>query len=116
MEDAFQVHLTIKGEADHILPILTSWGDTQEHPISVGMHNQSGGLLELQLSTPSRYDYREELFNMLASEHIPILEMKKQDQTLEEVFQKLTTTEQEDDTEQSSEEPGKVLKEGRKRK
>ncbi|MEF3354540.1 ATP-binding cassette domain-containing protein [Paenibacillus sp. GYB006] len=116
MEDTFQVHLTIKGEADHILPILTSWGDTQEHPISVGMHNQSGGLLELQLSTPSRYDYREELFNMLASEHIPILEMKKQDQTLEEVFQKLTTTEQEDDTEQSSEEPGKVLKEGRKRK
>ncbi|MBD7969749.1 ABC transporter ATP-binding protein [Paenibacillus gallinarum] len=116
MEDAFQVHLTVKGEADYILPILTSWGNTQEHPISVGMHKQSGGLLELQLSTPSRYDYREELFSMLAAEHIPILEMKKQDQTLEEVFQKLTMTEIKDGSELSSEESEKAKKEGRKRK
>lgn len=116
MEDSFQVHLTVKGEADHVLPILSAWGEEQEHPITLGMHSQSEGILQLQLSTPSRHDYREELFNKLASEHIPILEMKKQDQTLEEVFQKLTMTEQEDAAEQLSEGPGKVLKEGRKRK
>ena len=116
MEDAFQVHLTVKGEADDVLPILTSWGESQEHPITLGLHNQLEGILQLQLSTPSRYDYREELFKKLASENISILEMKKQDQTLEEVFQKLTMTEKEDDSELSSEESGEVMKERRKQK
>ncbi|WP_211746449.1 ATP-binding cassette domain-containing protein [Paenibacillus sp. Marseille-Q4541] len=99
MENSFQVQVTVKGEADHVLPILTSWGNTQEHPISLGLQNESDGTLKLEFTTPSRYDYREALFNKLASENIPILEMKKQDQSLEEVFQKLTMSEKESSVE-----------------
>lgn len=113
MEDSFQVQLTVKGEADRVLPILTSWGEAQEKPVSFGLQNNEDGQLQLQLSTPSRYDYRESLFYKLASENIPILEMKKQDQTLEEVFQKLTMTEKEDSSD-SSELSSKVSPEEKK--
>jgi ABC-2 type transport system ATP-binding protein len=57
------------------------------------------------LTGESSDDFREELFYLLSGAGLPILEMKKENLSLEQIFLKLTTTETESEMELSTKEP-----------
>ncbi|MCM3785855.1 ABC transporter ATP-binding protein [Neobacillus mesonae] len=96
MNQSFQVSLTVKGDTEEVIPLIRSWGDASEEKVQLTLQGEEAGTVQLELNAPSHYDYRENLFYLLAQANVPILEMKKQDQSLEEIFQKLTTKEAED--------------------
>lgn len=93
MNQSFHVSLTVKGESETVVPLIRAWGEGLEEKVQLSSHKEEDGIVRLELNASAHHDYREDLFYLLARSELPILEMKKQDQSLEEIFQKLTTDE-----------------------
>lgn len=95
MGQAFEVILEVKGKASTIvreIKEMDSVGHVQlrNEPI-VGEESETVSLL---VSAKDHEDIREELFFRMAERGLPILEMKRERMTLEDIFVKLTTEEE----------------------
>jgi ABC-2 type transport system ATP-binding protein len=91
MGETFEVSLEIKGPREtiiHELEMMDSVGN-----VSVSSDQPHDDTIKLQVSSNSQQDIREALFFRMAELGLPILEMKKQNLSLEDIFLKLTTNE-----------------------
>ncbi|MEX2459872.1 MAG: ATP-binding cassette domain-containing protein [Paenibacillaceae bacterium] len=101
MGETFEVSLEIKGPRETIvreLELMESIGS-----VHVFTDQPQDDTIKLQVSANSRQDIREALFFRMAELGLPILEMKKQNLSLEDIFLKLTTNEKVEATETKSE-------------
>ncbi|QGQ93563.1 ATP-binding cassette domain-containing protein [Paenibacillus psychroresistens] len=91
MGETFEVSLEIKGHRETIvreLELLESVGQ-----VTIAADQPQADSTKLQVSSNNRQDIREILFYRMAELGLPILEMKKQNLSLEDIFLKLTTNE-----------------------
>lgn len=91
MGETFEVSLEIKGPQEIIvreLELMESVG-----LVSIAVDQPHEDTVKLQVSSNSQQDIREALFLRMAELGLPILEMKKQNLSLEDIFLKLTTNE-----------------------
>lgn len=91
MGETFEVSLEIKGPQEIIvreLELMESVG-----LVSIAVDQPHEDTVKLQVSSNSQQDIREALFFRMAELGLPILEMKKQNLSLEDIFLKLTTNE-----------------------
>jgi len=86
-----RVLVRIKGEADEIEKVLALIPTITKVELRTSRHGESTYLIESSLET----DIREELFYKMAEADLPILEMRPENLSLEEVFVQLTTEEAE---------------------
>ena len=117
MGDRFKVSLEVKATEQQLLQVLSPWekAETEIIPIVAtsssassersleATSSQSGATGETVSNAPSTVhvrltgetseDYREELFYLLSGAGLPILEMKRENLSLEQIFLKLTTSE-----------------------
>lgn len=91
MSERFEVSLEIKGTSELILPQLGTLPGIAD--IQVLEEDLTGGTAKLRVSSADRTDIREPIFYKLADLGLPILEMKKESLSLEDIFLKLTTNE-----------------------
>jgi ABC-2 type transport system ATP-binding protein len=91
MGETFEVSLEIKGPQEIIvreLELMESVGQ-----VIIASDQPQEDTVKLQVSSNSQQDIREALFFRMAELGLPILEMKKQNLSLEDIFLKLTTNE-----------------------
>lgn len=96
MADKFEVSLEVKGDRDRIIEGLQSLqgiAAVTAGPAEHGDGTESPATTHLRVSAADRTDIREPIFFRLAELGFPILEMKKESLSLEEIFLKLTTNE-----------------------
>lgn len=96
MADKFEVSLEVKGDRDRIiggLQCLQGIAAVVAEPSEQGAETEASGTTRLRVSAADRTDIREPIFFRLAELGLPILEMKKESLSLEEIFLKLTTNE-----------------------
>ncbi|WP_337034633.1 ABC transporter ATP-binding protein [Paenibacillus illinoisensis] len=96
MGDQFKVSIEVKATEQQLHHLLTPWEKVRREVIqpsdgSGGTDQQ--GTVKMLLTGDSPEDFREELFYLLSGAGLPILEMKKENLSLEQIFLKLTTTE-----------------------
>jgi ABC-2 type transport system ATP-binding protein len=91
MGETFEVNLEIKGPRETIIRELKQMESVRQVTLSVDQPNEDTS--KLQVSSNNRQDIREILFFRMAELGLPILEMKKQSLSLEDIFLKLTTNE-----------------------
>jgi ABC-2 type transport system ATP-binding protein len=91
MGETFEVSLEIKGPRETIMRELNSMDSISQITLSADQPNEDS--VKLQVSSNDRQDIREALFFRMAELGLPILEMKKQNLSLEDIFLKLTTNE-----------------------
>lgn len=82
-----KLFLTVKGDADAAASVLTSVGGILNAQVSPG---EEEGTVALHLETERDSDPREALFYALAEAHLPILELRLEKASLEQVFLELT--------------------------
>ncbi len=95
MENRFQVSLEIRGEREHILRELALLPQVesvklreQQAPEPAGPGGETSALL---VSARDRTDIREDIFFRMAELGLPILEMKRENLSLEDIFLQLTS-------------------------
>jgi len=91
MGETFEVSLEIKGPRETIvreLELMESVGK-----VILAADQPKEETVKLQVTSHSQQDIREALFFRMAELGLPILEMKKQNLSLEDIFLKLTTNE-----------------------
>ncbi|MEC0237707.1 ATP-binding cassette domain-containing protein [Paenibacillus kribbensis] len=100
MEDGFKVRVEVKGNREQVLNVLQAWGKVEIEPLASALPQADmkrtaieQDLTEVLLTGASNEDFREELFYVLSEAKLPILEMKKEMLSLENIFQQLTTRE-----------------------
>lgn len=98
MEDRFKVSIEVKATEEQLHNVLQSWEKVQHETVrepgaTAGSGHTEGETVKMLLTGQSPEDFREELFYLLSGAGLPILEMKKENLSLEQVFLKLTTTE-----------------------
>ncbi|MCC3378666.1 ABC transporter ATP-binding protein [Paenibacillus sp. UY79] len=100
MEDGFKVKVEIKGQREQVLDVLRAWGKVEAEPLTPSLSQDDEKQAEIErnwtgllLTGASSEDFREELFYVLSEAKLPILEMKKENLSLENIFQQLTTRE-----------------------
>ncbi|WP_256873875.1 ABC transporter ATP-binding protein [Paenibacillus kribbensis] len=100
MEDGFKVRVEVKGNREQVLNVLQAWGKVEIEPLASALPQddtkqtaREQDLTEVLLTGASNEDFREELFYVLSEAKLPILEMKKEMLSLENIFQQLTTRE-----------------------
>jgi ABC-2 type transport system ATP-binding protein len=91
MGETFEVSLEIKGPRETILHELELMGSVGN--VSVSSDQFEPETVKLSVTSNNREDIREALFFRMAELKMPILEMKKQNLSLEDIFLKLTTNE-----------------------
>ncbi|WP_409343832.1 ABC transporter ATP-binding protein [Paenibacillus sp. MBLB4367] len=95
MGETFEMSLEVKGPREDVVRELGTMQEvsfvkeTEESPLDT-----DAGTVKLRLTSADRTDIREAVFYKLASLGYPILEMKRESLSLEDVFLKLTTTEE----------------------
>lgn len=110
MGETFEVRLEIKGPREEVLAELRQLQDVGD--VKEVEREQTAGIelpdtLQVHVVSKNRMDIREALFYRMAERGYPILEMKKESLSLEDIFLKLTTEEKREQQEQESEEaPG----------
>src|SRR5690606_36141839 len=108
MQDKLVVRLDVKGDYDKARQVL----QTIEHVETIDLVGPMPGPeepLKLRVVARDKTDIREDVFYKLADARLPILEMNKENQSLEDIVIKLTTTEKSDhdsDAETSADESG----------
>ncbi|WP_336765397.1 ABC transporter ATP-binding protein [Paenibacillus sp. USHLN196] len=116
MGDQFKVSIEVKATAEQLHNVLTPWEKVRSEVIQASDANtakdtsltsSSVDTVKMLLTGESAEDFREELFYLLSGAGLPILEMKKENLSLEQIFLKLTTTET-TDTEANSADVDKV--------
>lgn len=113
MGDQFKVSIEVKATEQQLHNVLTPWEKVRSEVIPVADGQVSTGsadTVKMLLTGESSDDFREELFYLLSGAGLPILEMKKENLSLEQIFLKLTTTETESEVELATleTEPDKV--------
>lgn len=102
MGDQFKVSIEVKATAEQLHNVLTPWEKVRSEVIQTSDANTakdtsptsaSVDTVKMLLTGESAEDFREELFYLLSGAGLPILEMKKENLSLEQIFLKLTTTE-----------------------
>jgi ABC-2 type transport system ATP-binding protein len=108
MGDQFKVSIEVKATEQQLHNLLTPWEKVRSelvHTPDGHTFNDSSDTVKMLLTGESSDDFREELFYLLSGAGLPILEMKKENLSLEQIFLKLTTTETESEMELSTKEP-----------
>lgn len=105
MGDQFKVSIEVKATAEQLHNVLTPWEKVRNEIIPASDVNAArdtslpsdaaADTVKMLLTGESSEDFREELFYLLSGAGLPILEMKKENLSLEQIFLKLTTTETE---------------------
>ncbi|MEK4664508.1 ATP-binding cassette domain-containing protein [Priestia sp. FSL H7-0729] len=117
MGDQFKVSIEVKATAEQLHNVLTQWEKVRSEVIQASDANtskdtsltsDSAETVKMLLTGDNSEDFREELFYLLSGAGLPILEMKKENLSLEQIFLKLTTTETTTDTEADSADVVKV--------
>lgn len=107
MGDQFKVSIEVKATAEQLHNVLTPWEKVRSEVIQASDANTtkdtsltsaSATTVKMLLTGENSEDFREELFYLLSGAGLPILEMKKENLSLEQIFLKLTTTETTTDT------------------
>ncbi|MDQ0660591.1 ABC transporter ATP-binding protein [Paenibacillus sp. W2I17] len=102
MGDQFKVSIEVKATAEQLHNVLTPWEKVRSEVIQTSDVNTSkdtslnsdlANTVKMLLTGENSEDFREELFYLLSGAGLPILEMKKENLSLEQIFLKLTTTE-----------------------
>lgn len=96
MGDQFKVSIEVKSTEQQLHNVLTPWEKVRSEVIQAADGQSSNGstdTVKMLLTGESSEDFREELFYLLSGAGLPILEMKKENLSLEQIFLKLTTTE-----------------------
>ncbi|MFK4438260.1 ABC transporter ATP-binding protein [Paenibacillus sp. RC21] len=100
MEDGFKVKVEVKGSREQVLNVLSGWGKVEVELLTSGLSQADTkqtateeDLTGCLLTGASSEDFREELFYVLSGAKLPILELKKESLSLENIFQQLTTRE-----------------------
>lgn len=104
MESKFQVSLEIRGEREHILrelALLPQVEDIKLREQPASEPDATSGTSSLLVSAKDRTDIREAIFFRMAELGLPILEMKRENLSLEDIFLQLT-----------SQDPSVVVREG----
>ncbi len=92
MENKFQVSLEIRGEREHILRELALLPQVEAVKLREQQAPESGsGTSSLLVSARDRTDIREAIFFRMAELGLPILEMKRENLSLEDIFLQLTS-------------------------
>ncbi|HBU85986.1 MAG TPA: ABC transporter ATP-binding protein [Paenibacillus sp.] len=108
MGDQFKVSIEVKATEQQLHNLLTPWEKVRSELVQTPdghASNDSSDTVKMLLTGESSDDFREELFYLLSGAGLPILEMKKENLSLEQIFLKLTTTETESEMELSTQEP-----------
>lgn len=92
-EEPFKVTLELKGEGSRIESLFEEWEYADAEWLQHLANPDVQGTVRLRLTGRSTDDFREPLFYLLAEAGIPVLEMNKENMSLEQIFQKLTTSE-----------------------
>lgn len=117
MGDQFKVSIEVKATAEHLHNVLTPWEKVRSEVIQASdvntskdtsLTSDSADTVKMLLTGENSEDFREELFYLLSGAGLPILEMKKENLSLEQIFLKLTTTEA-TDTDANSADVDKVV-------
>jgi len=102
MGDQFKVSIEVKATAEQLHNVLTPWEKVRSEVIQASdantakdtsLNSDSANTVKMLLTGENSEDFREELFYLLSGAGLPILEMKKENLSLEQIFLKLTTTE-----------------------
>ncbi|MBP2248340.1 ABC-2 type transport system ATP-binding protein [Paenibacillus xylanexedens] len=102
MGDQFKVSIEVKATAEQLHNVLTPWEKVRSEVIQASdantakdtsLNSDSANTVKMLLTGENSEDFREELFYLLSGSGLPILEMKKENLSLEQIFLKLTTTE-----------------------
>ncbi|WP_413030250.1 ABC transporter ATP-binding protein [Paenibacillus taichungensis] len=107
MGDQFKVSIEVKATEQQLHNVLTPWEKVRSEVIQAADGQASPGsadTVKMLLTGESSEDFREELFYLLSGAGLPILEMKKENLSLEQIFLKLTTTETESEAELATQE------------
>lgn len=102
MGDQFKVSIEVKATEQQLHNVLTPWEKVRSEVIPAAdgqVATGSADTVKMLLTGESSDDFREELFYLLSGAGLPILEMKKENLSLEQIFLKLTTTESESEAE-----------------
>ncbi len=94
MENKFQVSLEIRGEREHILRELALLPQVEGVKLREQQAPESGSgsdTSSLLVSARDRTDIREAIFFRMAELGLPILEMKRENLSLEDIFLQLTS-------------------------
>ncbi|MEV2910146.1 ATP-binding cassette domain-containing protein [Paenibacillus larvae] len=94
MADSFEVSLDVKGPADVVIPLVKSVDGVGTVEERRGEEASSGEVVHLHVKSADQTDIREQLFYTLAEAKYPIMEMRRERISLEDVFLRLTTDEQ----------------------
>ncbi|WP_340028461.1 ATP-binding cassette domain-containing protein [Paenibacillus sp. FSL H7-0940] len=117
MGDQFKVSIEVKATTEQLHNVLTPWEKVRSEVIQAldvntakdtSLTSDSADTVKMLLTGESSEDFREELFYLLSGAGLPILEMKKENLSLEQIFLKLTTTEA-TDTDANSADVDKVV-------
>jgi ABC-2 type transport system ATP-binding protein len=90
MGESFEVRLEVKGPAQEVSSQLKRLDHVSEVKLADDQAEETAKLL---VTAKDRTDIREELFFAMAKAGYPILEMKRESLSLEDIFLKLTTEE-----------------------
>ncbi|WP_036673475.1 ABC transporter ATP-binding protein [Paenibacillus sp. FSL R5-192] len=102
MGDQFKVSIEVKATAEQLHNVLTPWEKVRSEVIQASdanptkdssLNSDSANTVKMLLTGENSEDFRQELFYLLSGAGLPILEMKKENLSLEQIFLKLTTTE-----------------------
>lgn len=102
MGDQFKVSIEVKATAEQLHNVLKPWEKVRSEVIQTSDANttrdtsltsDTANTVKMLLTGENSEDFREELFYLLSGAGLPILEMKKENLSLEQIFLKLTTTE-----------------------
>lgn len=102
MSEQFELKLEVRGpKADVLrelksLPAVASVKELEAEPSAADAAEASAASTRFQVTASDRTDIREAVFYRMAERGYPILEMKKESLSLEDVFLKLTTDEKAD--------------------
>lgn len=92
MENRFAVTLEVGGERERIERVLGSWAEARGIAAELSTSDSSPtASVRALLAAGDQQDFRAELFRLLADADLPILELHKENLTLEDVFLKLTS-------------------------
>lgn len=92
-DEPFKVTVELKGEESRIKSVFSEWEHASAEVLKDNAETDAQGTVFLRLTGRSTEDFREPLFYLLSEAGIPVLEMKKENMSLEQIFQKLTTSE-----------------------
>ncbi|MFB5267232.1 ABC transporter ATP-binding protein [Paenibacillus enshidis] len=92
-DEPFKVVVELKGEESRIQSVFSAWEHASAEVLKDNPEAEVQGTVRLLLTGRSGEDFREPLFYQLSEAGIPVLEMKKENMSLEQIFQKLTTSE-----------------------